>query len=226
MSFDLFFLPKGANIAKVRVEGFKPTPTQRKAFAALRTAMATRDPGIVWVDTGDGVRGRFDKFPFGQLEGHPGCLHWSLSGNLPAESDIREFVDWFLAQGYRCEDPQDAGYGNGGRPAKTPSGEGIDDWDQLVRARFRAFAMDVEEGQALTLEFRMPDDRVGIARFVGAIEFLVPGDQRKLHDGAITAVTVDRTGPFDRYTFVIDNGLSISFLAAAAVEAKIHKARG
>lgn len=216
MSFDLFFMPKGANFAKVRAEGFKPTPAQRKAFAGLQTALAQRYADCRFVTNPAGVGGSFDNFPRGHLEGTAGCLQWSLNGELPEKSELQEIVDWFLAQGYDCDDPQDSGFGNRQTAAKARAARAVElgDWNELLQGRIVSFTMAVRDGQALGVVFGMTAGKSCQCEFIGVLDLVVPRDQAKLISGRIAATSIEAAQIFDRYTFTLDNGLEFSFTAA------------
>lgn len=161
MALDLFFVTRKPGFSELRSPDFVPTPTMAKARNKLVAALLNTHPGTSL--QGDSQNGYISAFPRGELSLLRGCIHWSLH-HVEDPTPIHQVVDWFLAHGLVCEDPQDAGFGNRD-PTPVSDVVPMHSFDALVGAGLLGFRFDRNWGTAVCFDWTLSDGRQALMRF-------------------------------------------------------------
>lgn len=149
MALDLYLHPRKGDFEALREADFSPTSTQQRTRRKAIDALLARHGGCSL--DGDPLSGRVRDFPLGELQLFPGYLHWSLHGE-PDHDAVHAIVAGFVADGWVCVDPQQAGF------ADAPAGAtALAPFDQLIGAEFLGVSLLRDWGAGLQLDFALAD---------------------------------------------------------------------
>lgn len=198
MALDLFLVP------------CKPRPRSKssmlKARQALFDALHTAYPDTTLV--GDASQGHIANVPVGELHIRPDELHWALHGMEDA-APIHALADWFLEQGFGCEDPQDAGFA---RPRPKPVAT-MCSLEDLVGGQWLGFRFNRNYVTALDIDFRLTDGRNALLRLWHFGGSRIP-DLLPLVKAVVTDAALQSTGDFETITVRFEGGHELVFFGA------------
>jgi hypothetical protein len=200
MALDLYFHPRKGDFEALRAADFSPTSTQQRARRKAIDALLARHGGCSL--DGDPLSGRVRDFPLGELQLFPGYLHWSLHGE-PDHDAVHAIVAGFVADGWVCVDPQQAGF------ADAPAGAtALASFDQLIGAEFLGVSLLRDWGAGLQLDFALADGRPVRLEFVHFTQCPLP-DPAVLLGRRVCAVDY-RQDRFDTLSFDFGDGIAVS----------------
>lgn len=197
MALDLFLKP------------YKPRSRSKTALLgarqALFDALQAEYPGARLV--GDARQGCIEGFPIGELHIRPDELHWAMHG-VGDDAPAHALADWFFAQGFACEDPQDAGFD---RPRIKPPAIRAD-LDDLVGGQWLGMRFDRNYATALDLDFTLADGRHALLRMLHLGRCQVP-ELSPLVKAVVTG-SVYEPGDYDSLSVQFEGGHALVFTDA------------
>lgn len=189
MSLDLFFVPRKPDFATLRDPGHEPTRAQTNARARLVKALLAAFPGTEL--NGNANSGFIAGFPRGELSLLPGYISWTMHGVGDVEP-IHEIVNWFHAENWVCEDPQDAGFANRDVP-RGGKRTTLRDWNELEGARFVGLRLKREWVAGLAMEWLLADGGTADIHFVGFNGLHMPDLHVLLETRVLSVVATEET---------------------------------
>ena len=190
MALDLFLVPS------------KPKPRSKSALLKARQALF-ESLHAKYPDTsliGNATQGHIANFPLGELHIRPDELHWALHG-VDEAAPVHALVDWFVEQGFDCEDPQGAGFA---RPRLKPVAV-RGSLEDLVGGKWLGFRFDRNYATALDFDFTLVDGRNAVMRFLHFGSCHIP-DLSPLVKAVVTEATLRSTSHDETITVRFEGG--------------------
>lgn len=212
MGVDLFFVDKELDLEAAQAPGFKASTAQSRRRAKLLRAIAERFEGAAIRD--GALVGPVAGFAWGELIVHPGHLHWAIHG-VPEDSLVPDVVDWFLAQGMVCEDPQNLGFSN--RAGKVGK-ETLSDWSALVGAGLVSIELSSPGVTGVLLVWRLADGREARLRCIHHERCEVPPNLTALIRDTVVRVDFEPGRLADDFRFVFSGGAEIRCIGAVPTQ--------
>lgn len=212
MALDLFFVAKNQDFDAAQAPGFEASDAQLRARRKLLKAIAERFGGAAI--GGKATDGAVTGFLLGELQAHPGYLHWSLHGASEREP-IEAIVAWFREQGLICEDPQNLGFGN---RQDSAGAENLADCDALVGARLVSIELSIPGITGLLLTWMLRDGREARLRLIHHERCEVPPNLTALIRDRIARVDVESSRMSDDFRFVFESGAEIRCAGAVPTQ--------
>lgn len=212
MGMDLFFVDRKLDLEAAQAPGFKLSAAQSRRRAKLLQAIAGKFEGAA---IGDGALvGPVAGFAWGELIAHPGYLHWAVHG-VPEDGLIPGVVDWFLAQGMVCEDPQNLGFSNRDR---TAGKENLSDWSALIGAGLVSIELSYPGITGILLVWRLADGREARLRCIHHERCEVPPNLTSLIRDTVVSVDFEPGRTADNFRFVFSGGGEIRCIGAVPTQ--------
>ena len=124
------------------------------------------------------------------------------------DAPVHALADWFFAQGFACEDPQDAGFD---RPRIKPPAIRAD-LDDLIGGQWLGMRFDRNYATALDLDFTLADGRHALLRMLHLGRCQVP-ELSPLVKSVVTG-SVYEPGDYDSLSVQFEGGHALVFTDA------------